>query len=353
MLRTKLPSIRKAPLRGKRVLVRVGMNVPFKKGRIVDDFRIHSAIPTVKWIIKNGGIPVLMTHIEPMRSIDLVKKRFEKLLGRKVEFLPNLRNNPGEKKNAPAFARKLASQADIYINDAFSVSHRKHASIVAITKYLPSYAGLQFIREIDVMEETMKSPHPFLFILGGVKIKTKITVLNRFLKKADDIFIGGALANTFMMAHGFEMGRSIMEPKMVPFIQKNYIGKKKIFLPVDARIGPKTIKDITELQKRDKIYDVGPLTLHLLEDRIKKARMIVWNGPMGIVDGGYQKGTKELIKLLARAKGKVIIGGGDTNALIHKMHEEKNFYHLSTGGGAMLEYLEDGVMPGLSALKGK
>lgn len=324
----------------KRLLLRVDFNVPMKKGKIADDFRILSHIPTIKFYLNKGFQIFLLSHLEQNGKIlhlDPIHRFLEKKLKTKnVVLLDNLRLNSGEKKNNLSFAKKLASLGDIFVNDAFSVSHRKHASIVGLPKFLPSKLGLLFKKEIKELSRAFTPKHPFLLVIGGNKFETKEPLILKFLNKADFIFIGGALANTFLKARGEDVGKSKTENIKIP---KNILWNKKIILPVDFAI------------KNRVIYDSGPATEKILEDLAKKSKFILWNGTLGLCEKGFNFGTKSFIESLKKSKAYKIAGGGDTISAINKFGLQKNFDFISTGGGAMLEFLATGTLPGIAALK--
>ncbi|OGZ41969.1 MAG: hypothetical protein A3C80_02355 [Candidatus Ryanbacteria bacterium RIFCSPHIGHO2_02_FULL_45_43] len=346
----KLPSIKNARVRGKRVLVRCDFNVPITNGRVADDFRIRASLPTLIWLFKHKAHPVLITHLDPIRSVKPVRARLEQLLKRPVQFLENVRFHKGEKTNSRRFAAYLASFGDMYVNDAFSASHRPHASIIGIPQLLPSYAGFLFLKEIKILEEALYPPRPFLCILGGMKLETKLSVLERFLKKADHIVIVGAIANTFLHAKGYLVGKTKVEKNMISTIQQRYLKKKKIQLPIDVVVTKHVVREANSIKKNDMIFDAGPRTIQLIALYAKKSKLVLWNGPLGLIEKGYVKGTEDLIRVLGASKARVVVGGGDTHAVIKRMKKEHQFYHISTGGGAMLEFLEDGRMPGIDAL---
>lgn len=350
MLAPKLPKLETADLKGKRVLIRAGLNVPIQKGVVVDDFRLRTAVPTIKYVLKQGGIPIVIGHLEPVKGIAPVRERLQKLVGKKIEVFENLRFHEGEKKNTKTYAKELAKFGDIYVNEAFSVAHRKHASIVGLPLLLPSYAGLRFAEEVERLEEARNPIHPFFFILGGAKFDTKIGLLKKFSKLADKVFVGGAIANTFLGAYGYEVGRSVVEPRGYADIKKVFSKMDNILLPVDGAIANKDIRNIEEMRKSDNILDAGPETMKLLEDEISQAKLVVWNGPLGHMEKGFNEGTDELIRLLAKSKARVIIGGGDTHQRIAALKKQKAFYHVSVGGGAMLDFLENGTLVGIDAL---
>lgn len=358
-------------LSGATVLVRVDFNEPVKNGKIKDSFRIRSIAPTIKDLVRCSARVVLAAHFEDsvtkkqlsfkphiaqISKIIGIPLAFSKTYSKKVVstasavLLENVRFQKGETANDVNFARALASLGDIYVNEAFSVSHRKHASIVGVTKFLPSYAGLLFQKEVVALSEALKPKHPFLLIIGGAKFSTKIALLKNFLPKADAVFIGGALANTFLKAHGLEVGRSVIEKDALGEAA-NFLRSQKIILPLDAYVAPRFAKSVFDVEAGEKIYDVGPKTVRRLSSLAQSARYVLWNGPLGFIEGGYEESTRRLLKNLAKLKKtKVIIGGGDTVEVLDEMRLHQHFYHVSTGGGAMLDFLADGSLPGIDAI---
>lgn len=303
-------------VKNKRVLVRCDFNVPLdKQGNVVDDFRIKQTVPTLTYLQKKGARLILMTHRSDKKSLDSAWERLGKYIDIKdIEFLDNLRLNRGEKTNSLSFSKKLSSLADIYINDAFGVCHRKHASIVGITKYLPSGAGLLLEKELKILSRVLDNPkRPLTVIIGGVKIESKAKVIKSFLKIADNILIGGKI--------GFDLK----------------IDSDKLYLPTDYK-------------GREKL-DIGPETIKIFKDIIEGSKMIIWSGPMGkFEDPLHERGTKEITKKIVNCKAFKIVGGGDTINALRKYKLRNKFDHISTGGGAMLTFLAGEELPGLTAL---
>ena len=354
-----LPNVKKINFKGKRVLLRVGFDVPIKNGKIAENFRIKKTLPTVRFLQNNGAKIILLSHLgekggslKPVANYlkpwfknfkfipalfnSSVKREIYKMKEGDIIMLENLRMDRGEEKNSKNLAKKLAGLGDIYVNEAFSVSHRKHASIVGIPKYLPSYAGLLFEKEVKNLEKAFKPKHPFLVILGGIKFESKLCVLERFLKIADKIFIGGALANNFFRLKGINIGKSLFD-RNVPV--KKYLKNKKIILPVDVR------------RKNNRILDIGPKAIKELSNLIKNSKFILWNGPMGnFEEKNLSSGTFSVAKLIAKSRAVSIVGGGDTVAAITKLGIISKFSFVSTAGGAMLEFLAKGTLPGIEAL---
>lgn len=337
-------------VKGKRVLVRVDFNVPMKGTRVVDDFRIRASIPTIQFIKKHGGTPIVITHLEPVKSVKPVMEHAMKLVKFRFEYLENLRFQKGEEANDAAYARALAKFGDVYVNDAFSVAHRAHASVVRLPKLLPAYMGLSFAHELKMLSAIRHPKRPFVFILGGVKFDTKVGVLSHYMQHADTIFIGGGLANTFLAATGTSVGASHVEKDAIPHIRKKYL-KSPVMLPTDVVLnGHKTVF-VGDVPKTAVVFDIGASSITALAPVLKKAHTVLWNGPMGHTEKGYTAGSLRLIKMLARIKGTVVIGGGDTHVLIRRsLKRIPARMRISTGGGAMLVYLGTGTLPGLTAL---
>jgi phosphoglycerate kinase len=296
-------------LKGKRVLVRVDWNV-IKDGRVSDEFRIKASLPTLNFLHDAGAEVIIATHLEE-GSTDLLAP----FVPAGMKLLPNLRENPGEKENSPEFAQELAAQADIFVNEAFSVSHREHASIVGVPKLIPSYAGLHFAEEYQQLSKAFQPVHPFLIILGGAKIETKLPMVEKFAHSADTIFVGGAMA---VKAAELELDQ-----------------KFGVLFPTG---------DLAALDANDE-------TLRLLKAKIIEAKLIVWNGPLGKYEAGYTKYTYELAQAIAEAEAETIIGGGDTLAAIQPLNLLEKYSFVSTAGGAMLDFLANGTLPGIEALK--
>ncbi len=347
-------------IKGKTALVRVDFNVPIKNGKVLDDFRIKKAIPAIDFLLKKGVKKIiLITHLgsDGTESLGPVIKDFfkiSKFSKTQIEFFENVRKYKGEEKNDPKFARELAGLGDFYVNDAFSVCHRPHASVVSIPKYLPSYAGFQLEEEIKNLSKVVKNPkHPFLFILGGAKFSTKMPLIKKYLKIADKIFIGGALLNDFLKAKGFEVGVSLVDEKSygIEKIIKNHSLIIPEFVLVKNTAGKFIEKNVQDVLKTDNILDVGEKSIKELDILIKKAKLILWNGPLGKYEAGGGGTTKKVLKMVASSKAESIIGGGDTVTLISEMKMEKKFSFVSTGGGATLDYLANGTLPGIKALK--
>lgn len=385
-----IKSIQNAPnLYGKKVLLRADFNVPIKDGKIQDEFKIKQQLETVDFLLRNHCRIILLTHLgEPKPgkfdkkySVVPIAKELSKLLDRKItvakgvdEFmagreiskakygdivmLENIRFEIGEKKNDKKLAKNLAKLADIYVNDAFAVSHRAHASVSAIKKYLPSYAGLLLAQEVTSLNKALNPKKPLITLIGGAKISTKINLIKKLEKNSAKILLGGGVANNFLLARGYEIGRSIVDKEDINFAKK--FKDKKIILPVDvvtsatAKGTTAKVKGIKNVNKIDYIYDIGPETIRLYAHYIKKAATIIWNGPMGkFEEDKFKHGTISVaITVAARSKGWAfgVVGGGETvEALkLTKMFTDVDW--VSTGGGAMLSYLGGEKMPGLEGI---
>ncbi len=389
-----LNTIKEADLKGKRVVIRVDFNVPLKNGVVTDNTRIKAALPTVKYILEQGASLVVMSHFgrpkgqkNPDFSMAPIAKEFEALLGKPVKLAPdvigdeveaevkalkpgevllleNVRFYKEEEANDPEFAKKLASYGDIYCNDAFGTAHRAHASTEGVSHYLPSYAGFLIEKEVKFMAPLLENPDkPFVAIIGGSKVSSKITVLESLVKTCDTIVIGGGMAYTFLNVLGHKIGKSLFEPDYVEtakaFLDKAAEKGVKVILPVD-NVCAKEFSETAEpvLVNSDNIsddlmgMDIGPKTVKLIVDAIKDAKSVVWNGPMGVFEfDAFAKGTEEVAKALADSNATTVVGGGDSVAAINKFHLADKISHVSTGGGASLEFLEGKVLPGIKALE--
>lgn len=365
-------------LRGKRVLVRASLNAPVANGKVVDNFRLRAMLPTLEYLEKKGAKIILIGHIgrDPKETLKPVADHFNNKLGKTVGFSPelygadledriknlgngqmlmleNLRKFPGETENKMKFARHLATLGEAYVNDCFGDAHRKHASIVGLPKLLPAYAGKSLQNEVKHLEKALDPKHPFLFIVGGAKFETKIPLLRKFVTLADTVLIAGALVNDVFKARGLEVGKSVVSGD---FPYAKMVGKKKnVLTPVDVVVtnrGNKQVRMTEDVKKGDMIVDAGPETVKLMEEEVRKAKFILWNGPLGFYEEGYDEASRKLLKAIAQSRSKSIIGGGDTVALVSKMKMEDDFTFVSAGGGAMLEFLQNGgKLPGLGALQ--
>lgn len=356
---------------GKPVLVRLDFNVPVEDGEVVDDYRIRKSLPTISFLKQKGAKTIIVAHIEG--KTDTLKPVYERLRkGAPVLFCEdlenaqacidameagdvllceNLRLYDGEKKNDPDFAKKLAALAEYYVNDAFSVSHRKHASIVGVPKLLPSFMGLQFEEEIKNLSRCFSPEHPFLFILGGAKFDTKMPLVEKFLDLADSLFIGGALSNDILKAKGFGIGQSTSSDSSLDL--SRIASASKVIVPIDVVVSSPAGSHerlATAIEEDEKIVDAGARTLAMLEEKVREAKFVLWNGPLGQYESGYAEPTKKLAEMIAESGAMSIVGGGDTVAAIAELGIEDKLGFVSTGGGAMLDYLAEGTIPGLAAL---
>ncbi len=330
-----LPTIKDIKdLSGKRVFVRVDWNVPLKDAQVVDDFRIKQSMPTLEFLKSAGASVILATHLEDDRaSVEPLRK----YVPAGMELLENLRQNPGEKANDENFAKELASRADIYVNEAFSASHRSHASIIGVPKLLPSFVGLEFESEVENLSKAFAPAHPFLFLLGGAKFETKLPLLEKFVKTADTVVVCGALAHNFYRVEGIDIKNSLVSPGN--FDTEALLATGKIMLPPDPK------------WHGDRIVDAGPETLKELEAKIKEAKFILWNGPLGAYELGFTESTLQLAKMLAEVDAETVVGGGDTLAAIETLNIFDKFSFVSAAGGAMLDFLANETLPGIEAIK--
>ena len=391
-------TVRDIDVKGKAVVVRCDFNVPLKDGNITDDIRIVSAMPTIEYLVNGGAKVILASHLgrpdgEPKKEFSLapVAARLEELLGKKIVFissdtvvdeqvkaaaanlkegdvmlLENVRFRKEETKNDPAFAKELAGLGDIFVNDAFGTAHRAHASTAGIADYLPAVSGFLIEKEVKFLGNAVENPtRPFVAIMGGSKVGDKILVIENLLKKVDTLIIGGGMAYTFMKAQGFEIGTSILDAENVD-LASSLMKKAKdmgveLLLPVDFVCG-KEFKNDTQINvyDNDKMpsdvmgLDIGPKTVELFKKAIGGAKTIVWNGPLGVFEmENFAKGTKAIAEALAESDAVTVIGGGDSAAAVEQFGLADKMSHISTGGGASLEFLEGKSLPGIAVLQDK
>jgi phosphoglycerate kinase len=386
-------SVRDLDVRDKRVLVRVDFNVPVKDGQVTDDTRIRRALPTIRHLLSEGGRPILISHLgrpegepDPKYAMDPVAKRLEELLGepvlkldaavgpevegaldnwdgRGVVLLENSRFYPGETKNDPEFSGQLASLADLYVDDAFGAAHRAHATTVGVAERLPAAAGLLLEEEVDYLDGVLEDPQrPFVAILGGAKVSDKLGVIESLLKVADTLLIGGAMCFTFFKAQGYEIGNSLLEDDYLEEAERlmDEAGDKLV-LPVDVVVADEMEEGaegetvgVDEIPPDKMGLDIGPRTVELFEGHISGAKTIFWNGPMGVFEiDAFAKGTEGVARAVAESNATSVIGGGDSVAAVGKLGLEDRMSHISTGGGASLEYVEGKELPGVAALPEK
>lgn len=391
-------TVRDADLQGKKVLLRCDFNVPQNKetGEITSDKRIVAAIPTIRYLLEHGAAVIACSHLgkpkgewKPGQSLAPVAKRLSELLGMEVIFaadiigpdakakaaalkpgqlllLENLRFDIREEKNGADFARELAGMADLFVSDAFGTVHRAHASTVGVAAYLPAYAGLLVEKELSVMGKALDDPkRPFVAVLGGAKVSDKINVINNLLEKADTVVIGGGMAYTFIKAQGYAIGTSLLEEDKLDYaremIAKAAAKNVKLLLPVDTAVGDefkadcrKKIVDIRAMPEGWMGMDIGPETVKLFSGAVKGAGTVVWNGPMGVFEfPAFAVGTEAMARALADSGAVTIVGGGDSAAAVEKLGYADKMTHISTGGGASLEFLEGKELPGVACLLDK
>ena len=359
-------------LSGKRVLLRADFNVPMRDGVIADDLRIRAALPTIEWLQAQGATVTACTHLgrpkgkpDPQYSVEPVRERLAELAPG-VELLENLRFDPGETANDPAFVQRLIEGQDAYVNDAFGASHRAHASIVGPPQFLPSAAGRLLEKEVDVLLPMRTNPkRPFVAILGGAKVSDKLGVIEALSTVVDSLIIGGGMAYTFLAAQGHGVGASLLEEDMVDTCRELLASDVELHIPSDSRaLGPGgtigdpdaggEVRDFgTDLPDGWMGLDIGPGTAAEYMDLIADARTIFWNGPMGVFeDPRFEAGTRSVAEAMASTKGFTVVGGGDSAASLAQFGLAGEVDHVSTGGGASLELLEQGDLPGLEALRG-
>lgn len=387
-------TVRDIDVKGKKVFCRVDFNVPLDGTTVTDDTRIRAALPTINYLIEHGAKVILASHLgrptpENKESLRMnpVADRLSELLGKPVAktdevvgpqvekavaelkdgdvlLLENVRFEKGEKKNDPELAKAFAALADVYVNDAFGSAHRAHASTEGVAQYLPAVAGFLMEKELTVMAASLDHPkHPFTAIIGGAKVTDKIGVIENLLDKVDNLIVGGGLSFTFIKAQGYGIGKSLLDADKLE-LAKTFIKKAKekgvnFLTPVDAVVADefsesanKKVVDVDSIPDGWMGLDIGPKTVELFSDTIKKSKLVVWNGPMGVFEmDAYAKGTGAIAKALAEAEdATTIIGGGDSAAAVEKFHLADKMSHISTGGGASLELMEGKTLPGVAAL---
>jgi phosphoglycerate kinase len=381
-------------LQNKRVLMRVDFNVPIKEGKITDDTRIRSALPTINYVLEQPGASlVLMSHlgrpkgeVKPELSLKVTADRLSELIGREVKIAPdcvgnetealakalkagevlmleNVRFHKEETGNDPAFAKNLAAMGEVYVNDAFGTAHRAHASTEGVAHLLPSAAGFLIEKEVQFFGSLLANPEkPFVAIIGGAKVSTKIAVLESLLPKVSTFIIGGGMAYTFLKAQGIEVGKSLVEDEFIAtakqFLEQAQAKGVEVILPADHVVAvefkedavPEAVDNVAVPEGKIAM-DVGPKTLALYKDKIAAAKSVVWNGPLGVFEfDAFAKGTLEVARMVAASTGTTVVGGGDSVAAVNKFGLQSKIDHVSTGGGASLEFLEGKQLPGITAL---
>lgn len=389
-------TVKDIEVKGKRVFTRVDFNVPMQDGVITDDTRIRAALPTIQYLIEQGAKVILASHFgrpkgqvnESMR-LTAAGVRLGELLGKEVVkadeaygetvkaaidalpeggviLLENVRFYPGEEKNDPELAKAFAELADVFVNDAFGAAHRAHASTEGIAHHIPAVAGFLMEKEINVLGKALSNPErPFTAIIGGAKVKDKIGVIENLLEKVDNLIIGGGLAYTFIKAQGHEIGKSLLEADKIDlaneFIAKAKANNVNLLMPVDVVVADdfsndanKAVVDISEIPADWEGLDIGPKTVELYKEAIINSKLVIWNGPMGVFElESYANGTRGVGEALAASAGYTVIGGGDSAAAVEKFGLAEKMDHISTGGGASLEFMEGKQLPGVVALNDK
>ncbi|MCQ2553718.1 MAG: phosphoglycerate kinase [Clostridia bacterium] len=389
-------TVRDIDVKGKKTIVRCDFNVPMKDGVITDDNRITAALPTIKYLVENGAAVILMSHLgrpkgQPNKDYTLapVAKKIAELMGQEVIFaesdtvvddnvkaaaaalksgeimlLENVRFRAEEEKNGESFSKELASLADIFVNDAFGTAHRAHSSTAGIASFLPAVSGFLIEKELKFLGDALDNPkRPLVAILGGSKVSDKIGVIEKLIEKADTIIIGGGMAYTFLKANGYNIGTSLCEEDKLDLAkelqQKASDNDVMFMIPVDSALGDKFAEDCnTRIAGSSTMpdgwmgLDIGPDTVRLYTEAIKKAGTVLWNGPMGVFEfKAFENGTKKIAEALAESNATTVVGGGDSAAAIKKFGLSDKISHVSTGGGASLEFLEGKVLPGVACLE--
>ena len=370
-----LPSLKNAgDIRGKRVFLAVDLNLSIVENKIVDTYRIEQNRETLDFLRANGARTLLVSHrtdesatLRPVfeylktqypvmfaETLGEANSAMEKAPAGSFVLLENIRKVGGdrEKKNEPAFARELAELADVYVNEAFSISHRPHASIVGVPKLLPHFAGFLFEKEVEHLSKAFEPPHPFLFIIGGAKFDTKFPLVKKFALGADFVFVAGALANDIFKAKGLSVGVSAVSSGEIPL--RELLSAKNVFIPIDVVVqtpAGAVVKKPNEVLDEERIVDAGPETITFIANLLKQSKFVLWNGPFGDYEKGFAEGTKELARAITASSAESIIGGGDTVAVLSKLEMFSKFSFVSSAGGAMLDFLANETLPGIEALE--
>lgn len=391
-----MKKLRDADLKGKRVLMRVDFNIPMdKSGNIIDDTKMKEALPTIRYVLDNGASIVLMSHLgrpngkpDEKYSLKPIASHLQGLLSRPVTMAPdcigtrveamvqklqpgqilvleNVRFHTEEEKNDSGFSRQLAAWGEIFVNDAFGTAHRAHSSTAGVADYLPTYAGFLMEKEVEMLRDVLENPEsPRMAILGGAKTADKLGLIHNLLGKMDFILIGGGMANTFLKAQGKQTGKSLVEDNLLGeagrLLATADAARTRILLPVDAVVAAElspeaigTVVDVNKVPADMMILDIGPRTIELFTQTIMMAKTVVWNGPLGVYEyEQFARGTRKVAEALSHSQAISVIGGGDSAAAVHDMGLEKNITHISTGGGATLEFLEGLQLPGVAACEG-
>lgn len=389
----RLRTLRDLPVQGRRVLLRADFNVPLQDGHVADDTRIRATLPTIQWLRDQGARVIACSHLgRPKGKVDErlrlapVAERLSQLLGVPVRYahdivgpeahalarelgdgdvglLENLRFDPREEQNDPEFAAELAALADCYVNDAFGAAHRAHASVVAVAQRLPSAAGFLLEREVNALSRVLEAnDHPFVVVLGGAKISDKIGVIKQLLQRADAILLGGGMANTFLKAAGYQVGRSLVEDDHLDTAsslrEQAAARGVQLLLPRDVVVAPslddsahRAVVSVDAVPADAAIFDIGPETVAAFAEVIQPAALVVWNGPLGVYENpAFREGTRGVAQAIATCQGYTVVGGGDSAAALQELGLADSVDHLSTGGGATLEFLEGKQLPGIQVL---
>ena len=374
----KLPSLKDVTeLKGKKVLLRVSVNAPIRDGVVTSQFRLLRILPTINYLREQGAKTVIIGHIGRDKTDSLkpiyeamsemvemewcggllgtdVTARVEALEDGEILMLENLRQDEREVVNDADFTKELAQLADLYVNEDFAASHREHSSIVGLPKLLPAYFGFNFLSEVKELEGAIDPESPSVFILGGAKFQTKLPLVDMYANKYSQVFIGGALANDIFKAKGFEIGKSLVSD--IDLRDHSILNHLNIMVPTDVTVQGDNGVRVTspeQVQSTEKIVDAGPETIKAWAEYLKTAKTILWNGPLGIYEAGFNKETESLTKEIAKVSGHSIVGAGDTIASIEALCLQDGFDFLSTGGGAMLDFLENGTLPAIEAVVSK
>ena len=360
---------------GKYVLVRASCNVPLEDGVVRNSFRLRRALPTLEYLRLQGAKVIVVSHIgrEPEETLKPVFTELEKSIkmtwggvvtnpefaairsamkNGDIVFCENLRQDPREEENDADLVATLAGLADLFVNDAFAEAHRKHASTYGVATILPAYAGITLAEEVAEVSKVMQPEHPSLFLLGGAKFETKMPLVEKYLELYDRVFIGGALTNDILKARGYEVGTSLVSD--VSLASAAFLHHEKLLVPVDVVVdGPQGVvtRGVDQVKKEEKILDMGPASVAMLEEEIRKAKTILWNVPFGNYEAGFVDSTEAVAELIAESEAFSVIGGGDTVAAVEKLGLNEQFGFVSIGGGSMLTLLEDGTTPVLETLR--
>jgi phosphoglycerate kinase len=359
---SEIRSIKDAAVQGKRVIVRVVLNVPLKDGMVTDDRRLRAILPTIALLREKGAAAItLMGYVgrpngkvvEELRVAPVVARLGELVDMTGITVLENLRFDPREEANDESLARELAAHGDLYVNDAFADSHRAYASTVGITKLLPSYAGLLLEEEVRRVSAALTPPQGAIAIIGGAKFETKIPLIEKLLSVYTEVLLGGALANNVIKARGLPFGSSLVSEAPVP---PEIAMDERLIVPSDAiflQVGSNAERSglVVDIRTTEKVIDIGPVTAKSWADKVSQAPFVLWNGPLGIYEKGYSDGTDAVAAALVQGSAQALVGGGDTAAAIEKQAFDPSRVFVSTGGGAMLQFLADGTLPGIEALK--